>query len=340
MKGWTALARDLAIDLGCSTTRIYVRGEGLVVSEPSLVAVRRSGRAGGEVLAVGSAASRMLGRAPADVSIVAPLRGGVVSDFECTDALLQHLAPRPRLLDGLRRPRVVVAVPQDLSAVERRAVYEAAVQLGGREIRLVPKLLAAAIGAGLSVDRPTGHFVVDVGGGTTEIGVLSMSGIVAASSARVGGSAMNEALRGYVKRKCNLLIGDPTAERLKIQLGTAYPTDDMCSLEVRGRDLISGVPKTAEISSEEAREALEEPVAALVERVRETLESTPPELAADIFERGIVLVGGGSLLANLDFRLREATGLAVIRAEDPLGAVVMGAGRVLEDPASYEGIRD
>lgn len=338
MKAMGSFSRDLAIDIGCSTTRIYVRGEGLVVSEPSLVALRVGGTESGQVLAVGSTASRMLGRTPHDVSIVHPVKGGVISDFECTDAMLRCLAPRKGLFDRLRRPRIFVAIPLELSAVERRAVYESANQAGGREIRLIPKIIAAAIGLDLPITRPSGHFILDIGGGTTEIGVLSLSGIVTAGSLRVGGMEMNEALRSYVRRKCNLLIGDPTAERIKIQMGSAYPTDEMSMLEVRGRDLISGVPKTIQLGSEEVREALEEPVAAILASVRETLERTPPELAADISERGILMVGGGSLLANLDFRLREATGLPVIRAEDPMNAVVMGVGRVLEDPRAYEGL--
>ncbi|MEE8166975.1 MAG: rod shape-determining protein [Myxococcota bacterium] len=331
-------SRDLAIDLGCSAARIYTRGEGLVVSKPNIIAVRRNGRDSREIFAIGSAASRMIGRTPPDISIVHPVKGGAIFDFECMDAVLRCLAPKKGLFDGLRRPRFVVAVPFDLSEVERRAVYEIAAQAGGRDIRLIPKIMAAAIGLGLPIKRPSGHLVLDIGGGTTEIGVLSLSGVVTASSLRVGGMSMNDALRSYVKRKCNLLIGDQTAERLKIQIGTAYPTDDVFSLEIRGRDLISGVPKTVEINSEEAREALEEPVSAIVASLRDTLERTPPELSADIFERGIVMVGGGSLLANLDFRLREAVGLPVIRAENPMNAVVSGAGRVLEDPRAFEGL--
>jgi rod shape-determining protein MreB len=251
------------------------------------------------------------------------------------EALLRFLAPKKRLFDGFRRPRVVVSVPLDRSPVESRAVYETVVHAGGRDVRLVPKTIAAAVGLGLPVDRPSGHFILDIGGGTTEIGVVSSSGIVTQSSTRKGGASLNDAIRGYMKRKCNLLIGDQTAERLKIQMGTAYPTDDMYTAEVCGRDLISGVPKTVQLNSEELREALEEPVAAIVENVRETLERTPPEIASDLYERGIMMVGGGSLLPNLDFRLRELTGLPVIRAEDPANAVVQGAGAMLEDPRRF-----
>ena len=333
--------RDLAIDIGCSTTRIYLRGRGVVVEEPSLVAVRQGGRESGSVVAVGSAASRMVGRAPAEISIVAPVAGGVIADFECMDAMLRLLSPDRRWLAAFRRPRIVVPVPLDLSAVERRAVYESALQAGARDVLLIHKLMAAAIGLGLPVSRPTGHCIVDLGGGTTEVGVLSLSGVVVSNTTRIGGAALNEALKDYVRRKCNLLIGDQTAERLKIQMGSAYPLDpedDAEALEIRGRDLISGVPKTVELCSEEVREALEEPVAAIVASVRDCLERTPPELAADLFERGILLVGGGSLLAHLDHRLREATGLAVVRAEDPMRAVVKGAGRVVDAPHEFEAL--
>jgi rod shape-determining protein MreB len=335
-----SISRDLAIDIGGSTTRIFVPGEDLVLAQPSVVAVRQSGSDCGRIVAVGSAASRMRGRTPVDVRILHPVKGGVVSDLDCMEAILRCLAPKKRYFDGLRRPRVVVATAHDLSPVERRAIYESVVRAGAREVVFISKIMAAAIGLGLPVALPSGHFILDVGGSTTSFGVLSLSGIVTSNSSRIGGTTMNDALRSYVKRKCNLLIGDQTAERLKIQMGTAYPTDDMCLLEIRGRDRISGVPKTVEINSEETREALEEPVAAIVASVRETLESIPPELSADIFERGIMMVGGGSLLANLDFRLREATGLSVIRAEDPINVVVKGAGRVLEDPEAFSAFAD
>ena len=329
------IKRDVAIDLGGSMVRIFVRGEGLIVSEPNLVAVRHGGRKDGEIVAVGSAASQMLGRTPADVRVVSPVEGGVIRDFQCMEALLRFLAPRRRLFDQFRRARAVVAVPLDRSPVETRAVVETVMQAGAREVRLVPKTIAAAVGLDLPVDRPTGHFVLDLGGGTTEIGVISSSGVVVQRSLRTGGAGLNDAIRSYIKRKCNLLIGDQTAERLKIQMGSAYPTDDMCSAEVCGRDLIGGVPKTIQLNSEELREALEEPVEAIVESVRETLERTPPEVASDLYERGIMMVGGGSLLANLDFRLGEATGLPCIRAEDPANAVVQGAGAMLEDPKAF-----
>ncbi len=340
MPKWGSISRDLAIDLGGSMTRIYVPGEAVVLSQPSVVAVRQTGSDCGQILAVGSAASRMLGRTPADVGLVHPIQGGVVSDLECMEAILRDLAPEKRLLDGLRRPHVIVAIPLDLSPVERRAIYESLAQAGAREVSFVSKIMAAAIGLGLPITRPSGHFILDIGSSTTTIGVLSLSGIVTSHTARFGGTSMNDALRSYVKRKCNLLIGDQTAERLKIQMGTAYPTDEMCEVEIRGRDLISGVPKTVEINSEEAREALEEPVATIVDHVRETLERVPPELSADIFERGIIMVGGGSLLAHLDDRLSEATGLFVIRAEDPTNVIVRGAGRILDDPKAFAGFAD
>ncbi len=331
---------DLALDLGCSTTRIYVRGRGVVASEPTVVAVRSGGRDAGAILAVGSEASRMIGRTPEDVAVVTPVCGGVVTDFECTEAMLRLMTPRAQLRRLFRRPRVVVAVPLDLSAVEQKAVRESVLQAGAREVRLIPKLMAAAIGLDLPVTRPTGHFIVDLGGGTTEIGVLSMSGVVVSHSLRTGGAELTETLRDYVRRKCNLLIGEQTAERLKIQLGSAYPTDDADAIEIRGRDLISGVPKNVEIQAEEVREALDEPVAAIVAAVRDCLERTPPELAADLYERGLVMVGGGSLLSHLDYRLREAIGIAVVRAENPLESVILGAGHALDRPRELAHLLD
>jgi rod shape-determining protein MreB len=334
MRSWS---RDLAIDLGTVTTRIYVRGRGLLVSEPSLVAVRQ-GVVGGseEIVAVGAAAERIAGRTPEGISIVHPVRAGVLSDFDRVDVMLRTLSPRRSVLDRFLRPRVLVTVPLDLSVVERRAVYESALDAGARRVGLVPKVVAAALGAGLPIEQPIGQLVVSLGGGTTEIAVLACGGVVTASTSRVGARALDEALRGYVKRKYNLLIGEQTAERLKIELGTACPIDDMLSLEIRGRDLVSGVPRAVLISSEETREALIEPVATIVEYVLATLEKTPPELSGDLAERGIVMVGGGSLLNDLDRLLSERTGLPVFRADNPLDATVLGAGRILEEPDTFE----
>jgi rod shape-determining protein MreB len=277
----------------------------------------------------------MVGRTPAELQIIRPLRGGVIADLDCTDALVRRLVPAAPLLQGMVGPRIVIAVPSDLTNVERRAVYESARHAGAREVLLIAGVAAAAIGAGLPVTRPSGNLILDIGGGKTEVGVISLSGVVCAYSGRIAGQSMNEALSEYVKRKYNLLIGDRTAEFLKLQIGTAYPTDDMCSLEIKGRDLISGLPKAVEISSEESREALSEPVLAIIEGVKQTLERTPPELAADIAERGIVMVGGGSLLAHLDVLLREMTGLPVVLADDPLNAVAIGLGHVIEEPELY-----
>jgi rod shape-determining protein MreB len=333
-------SRDLGVDLGTSNTRIHVYGRGVVVSEPSVVAVRTEGGDRGRVVAVGAAANQMLGRAPRGLEVVRPLRSGVIADVDCAEILLRQLLPPVSPWLSPFRPRMVLAVPSDLTNVEKRAVYETALHAGASEVLLVAGVMAAAIGAGLPVDRPSGNLVLDVGGGTTEVAVISVTGVVCSTSLRVGGEAMNDALIDFLKRKYNLLIGDHSAELLKLQLGTAYPTDDMASLPVRGRDLISGVPKEVELHSEEAREALTEPVAAIVEGVRTTLECTPPELSADIAERGIVMVGGGSLLANLDLLLREATGLPVVRSEDPHGAVAIGTGRIVEDPAAYRDLTD
>ena len=330
-------SRDLAIDLGTSNTRICVEGK-VVVNEPSVVAVRRSRRGHSEVVAVGRAANEMVGRTPHNVTAVRPLRGGVIADFESTEAMLRMLLPPMPLLKRLIRPRVVVAVTSDLTAVEKRAVRESALHAGAREVHLIEKAMAAAIGAGLAVNRPSGNLIVDIGGGTTEVAVISVSGVVCSNSSRVGGDRMNEALVRYAKRKYNLLIGDRTAELLKIRVGSAFPSDDMRTLEVRGRDLIGGIPKTVEINNEEAREALAEPIAEIIENVKLTLEETPAELSADIVERGIVMVGGGSLLTNFDVLLRQETGLPVTSAEDPLNAVAIGASRAIGEPHLFRDV--
>ncbi len=333
-----AFTQDVAVDLGCSTVRVYVRGKGLVAVEPNLVAARKSGPSCGEVLSVGVEAAHMIGRTPQEVAVVRPVRGGAIADLDCMEAMLRHLAHETGFLGTLRRPRLTIPVPLDLSSVERRAVQECGKQIGAREVRMLPKVVAAAVGLGLSEERPQGHFILDIGGGTTEAAVVSISGVVTSRTLRMGSSSLNEALQSYVRRKFNLLIGDETAERLKLVLGSAYPLDPVRKLEIRGRDLISGVPKSVEIHSEETREALEESVAELVGVVCDLLQQTPPEVASDIFSQGLVLIGGGSLLGQLDLRLREATGLVAVRADDGTNTVVMGAGRILEDPESYEGL--
>jgi rod shape-determining protein MreB and related proteins len=338
MSLFETFTQDVAVDLGCSTVRVYVRGKGLVAVEPNLVAARKSGPRCGEVLSVGVEAAHMIGRTPQEVAVVRPVRGGAIADLDCMEAMLRHLAHETGFLGALRRPRLTVPVPLDLSSVERRAVEECGRQIGAREVRMVPKVVAAAIGLGLSEERPEGHFILDIGGGTTEAAVVSISGVVSSRSLRMGGASLNDALVNYVRRKFNLLIGDETAERLKLVLGSAHPTDLVRKLEVRGRDLISGVPKAVEIGSEETREALEECVGEIVAVVTELLEGTPPEVASDIFSQGLILIGGGSLLGQLDLRLREATGLVAVRADDATNVVVLGAGKILEDAESYAGL--
>ncbi len=327
--GW--FSSDLAIDLGTANTLVYVSGKGIVVSEPSVVAVTRNGRGVDKVRAVGKKAKEMLGRTPANIVAIRPMKDGVIADFEITEAMLRYFITRVHDRKRLVRPRIVVAVPSGITAVEKRAVRESAISAGAREVFLIEEPMAAALGAGLPVTEPSGNMIIDIGGGTTEVAVISLSGVVYSNSTRVGGDKMDEAIINYVKRKYNLLIGERTAEFVKINIGSAYPTDSVTSLEVKGRDLVAGVPKTLELKSEEVREALEEPVNAILEAVKITLERTPPELAADIVDKGIVLVGGGSLLTNMDLLLRETTGLPVMLAEDPLTAVVLGTGRCLDE---------
>jgi len=283
------------------------------------------------VLAVGKAAKEMLGRTPGHIVAIRPLKDGVIADFDITEAMLRYFIRRVHDRRTMVRPRIVIAVPSGITEVEKRAVRESAMLAGAREVHLIEEPMAAAIGAGLPVTEPSGNMIIDIGGGTTEVAVISLSGIVYALSARVGGDKMDEAIIHYVKRKYNLLIGERTAERAKINIGSAYPVDEAKSMEIKGRDLVAGIPKTVEIKSEEIREALAEPINAIVESVKMALERTPPELSADIVDKGVVLVGGGSLLANLDLLLRETTGLPVMLAEDPMTAVAVGTGRCLDE---------
>ena len=327
--GW--FSNDLAIDLGTANTLVYAKGKGIVVSEPSVVAVTKDGRGPDKVRAVGREAKEMLGRTPGNIVAIRPMKEGVIADFEIAEAMLRYFITRVHNRSTLVRPRIVVAVPSGITEVEKRAVRESAMSAGAREVYLIEEPMAAAIGAGLPVTEPSGNMIVDIGGGTTEVAVLSLSGIVYSNSTRVGGDKMDEAIINYVKRKYNLLIGERTAELVKINIGTAYPTDDIRTLEVKGRDLVAGVPKTLELKSDEICEALAEPVNTMVESVKIALESTPPELSADIVDKGIVMTGGGAMLANLDLLLREATGLPVMLAEDPLTAVVLGTGRCLDE---------
>ncbi|CAG0995872.1 Cell shape-determining protein MreB [Myxococcaceae bacterium] len=327
--GW--FSSDLAIDLGTANTLVYARGRGIVVSEPSVVAVVKDARGPDKVRAVGREAKEMLGRTPGNIVAIRPMKDGVIADFEITEAMLRYFIARVHNRRRLVRPRVVVAVPSGITEVEKRAVRESAISAGAREVYLIEEPMAAAIGAGLPVTEPSGNMIVDIGGGTTEVAVISLSGIVYSNSTRVGGDKMDEAIINYVKRKYNLLIGERTAELVKMNIGTAYPTEEVRSMEVKGRDLVGGVPKTLEIKSDEVREALTEPVTAVVEAVRIALERTDPELAADIVDKGIVMTGGGALLANLDILLREETGLPVMVAEDALTAVALGTGRCLDE---------
>ncbi len=324
-------SNDLAIDLGTANTLVYLKGKGVVVSEPSVVAVQKDGVGQKRVLAVGTEAKNMLGRTPGNIVAIRPMKDGVIADFDITEEMLRYFIRKIHDRKALVRPRIVICVPSGITQVEKRAVRESAESAGAREVYLIEEPMAAAIGAGLPITEASGNMIVDIGGGTTEVAVISLAGIVYANSVRVGGDKMDEAIVQYVKRKYNLLIGDRTAEAIKVGIGEAYPSQERRTFEVKGRDLVSGIPKTQEINSDEMREALSEPINAIVEAVRNALERTPPELAADIVDKGIVLAGGGALLKNLDILLREETGLPVVIAEDPLSCVVLGSGKVLDE---------
>ncbi|NRA08467.1 MAG: rod shape-determining protein [Myxococcales bacterium] len=326
-------SHDLAIDLGTANTLVYVHGKGLVCSEPSVVAVTADENGRGErVLAVGFEAKEMLGRTPGNVRAVRPIKDGVIADFEITEAMLRYFIQRAHNRVKLLRPRIVICVPPCITSVEKRAVRESALSAGAREVYLIEEPMAAAIGAGLDVTAPTGNMVVDIGGGTTDVAVISLSGIVTSSSIRSGGDKMDEAIISYVKRKYNMLIGERTAERVKMCVATAIAeSDNAQSMEIKGRDLVAGIPKVVVAGSQEIAEALVEPIHNIIETVHLTLEKTPPELAADIVDRGIMLVGGGSLLRDFDRVLHEETKLPILRSDDPFSAVVQGAGKALED---------
>jgi len=322
---------DLAIDLGTANTLVYVKGKGIVLSEPSVVAVRSDNKGYKKVLAVGKEAKLMLGRTPGNIVAIRPLREGVIADFEVTEAMLRHFIRKVHNRRTLLRPRIIIAVPSGITQVEKRAVRESAESAGAREVYLIEEPMAAAIGAGLPITEPTSNMVVDIGGGTTEVAVISLAGIVFSKSVRVGGDKFDEAILQYVKRKYNLLIGERTAEVIKTTIGTAYPQEEPESIEVKGRDLVTGIPKILSIDSEEVRVAIAEQIDTIVQVVKLALEQTPPELAADIVDRGIFLTGGGALLKNLDILLKEETGLPIIIADDPLSAVVLGSGMTLEN---------
>ncbi|MBF0415130.1 MAG: rod shape-determining protein [Magnetococcales bacterium] len=322
---------DMAVDLGTANTLVYVRGRGVVLSEPSVVAIHENPRGVRKVLAVGNEAKRMLGRTPGNIVATRPLRDGVIADFTVTEAMLKHFIRKVHKRRLFYSPRIILCVPYGATPVERRAIRESADTAGAREVYLIEEPMAAAIGAGLPVTEATGSMVIDIGGGTTEVAIISLGGIVYSRSIRVGGDKMDEAIVAHVRRKYQLLIGESTAENIKIQVGSAYPMAERLQVEVKGRDLVNGVPKHQIIGDQEVLEALAEPINAIVEGVRTALERTPPELASDIVDRGIVLTGGGALLRGLDHLLSEETHLPVFIAEDPLSCVVMGSGRALEE---------
>ena len=324
-------SNDLAIDLGTANTLVYMRGKGIVLCEPSVVAVHRDSRGVKKVLAVGVEAKKMLGKTPGNIVAIRPMREGVIADFEITEAMLRHFIQRIHNRKALIRPRIIISIPSGITPVERRAVKETAESAGAREVYLIEEPMAAAIGAGLPVTEPVSSMIVDIGGGTTEVAVISLAGIVYSKSVRVAGDKIDETIVNYMKRKYNLLIGERTGEMIKVTIGCAYPEKEIRTVDVKGRDLISGIPKIVEINSEEIREAMAEPIGVIVDAIRHTLENCPPELAGDIVDRGIVLAGGGALLKNLDMLLREETGLPVTICDDPLSAVARGAGKALDE---------
>ena len=322
-------AKDMGIDLGTANTLVYMREKGIIVNEPSVVAINTDTR---EVLAVGNEAKDMIGRTPGNIVAIRPMKDGVIADFEVTEAMLRHFISKVHnSRRHLVRPRIMVCVPTGITQVEKRAVKESAQSAGAREVYLIEEPMAAAIGANLPIQEPTSNMVVDIGGGTTEVAVISLSGIVYSRSVRVGGDKMDESIMTHVKRKYNMLIGESSAEEIKIKIASAYPMDPEQQIEVKGRDLVTGIPQNIIITSEEVRKAISEQVDSIVQAVRIALEQTPPELAADIVDRGIVLTGGGALLKGLDQLLREETSLPITVVEDPLSTVVMGTGRALDN---------
>ncbi|HOX45572.1 MAG TPA: rod shape-determining protein [Myxococcota bacterium] len=330
---YALFSNDLAIDLGTANTLLYVKGKGIVSNEPSVVAVQKDARGGRKVLAVGKEAKDMLGRTPGSIQAIRPMKDGVIADFEVTQEMLRYFIIRAHNRKTFVRPRIVIGVPFGITEVEKRAVRESAYSAGAREVYLIEEPMAAAIGAGLPITEPSGNMIVDIGGGTTEVAVISLAGIVNSKSVRIAGDKMDEAIIAHMKRKYNLLIGEASSERIKINIGNAYPNADgeVLTIEVRGRDLVAGVPKTIVVTSDEIRDALSEPINVIVDAVRQVLDRTPPELSADIADKGIVLAGGGGKLRNLDILLREETGLPVMLADDPLSAVVLGCGKVLDE---------
>jgi len=327
--GW--FSNDLAIDLGTANTLVYVRGNGIVLDEPSVVAVRRNGRGASKVLAVGREAKMMLGRTPGHIEAIRPMKEGVIADFEVAEAMLRYFIKKANNHRTFIRPRVITCVPSGITQVEKRAVRESAESAGAREVFLIEEPMAAAIGAGLPITEPTSNMVVDIGGGTTEVAVISLAGIVYSKSVRVGGDKMDEAILQYIKNKYNLLIGDRSAELIKTTIGNAHRGDNLEQMEIKGRDLATGIPKIVVIDSDEVRQAISEQVKTIVETVKSALEQTPPELAADIVDNGIVVTGGGALLKGLDMLLREETGLPITITDNPLTTVVLGSGMALDN---------
>jgi rod shape-determining protein MreB and related proteins len=325
---FSVFSSDLAIDLGTANTLVYARGKGIVVNEPSIVAINKNTS---EVEAVGKEAKEMLGRTPGNIVAIKPMKDGVIADFKVTEKMLNYFIQKAHNRKMLVHPRIVIGVPSEITQVEKRAVMDSAYRAKASEVHLVEQAMVAAIGAGLPITEPSGNMVVDIGGGTTDIAVISLSGIVYSRSVRMAGNQMDEAIMNYLKRKYNLLIGERTAEQIKMDIGSAYPLDKPLTMEIKGRNLIEGVPKTITVDDSEIREALSECVSTIMNAIRVALERTPPELSADISDRGIVLTGGGALLKNLDKRIREETGLPVSIADDPLCSVVLGTGKMLSD---------
>lgn len=324
-------SKDLAIDLGTANTLVFTKERGIIINEPSVVAVQKDSRGQTRILDVGKEAKAMLGRTPGSINAIRPMRDGVIADFEVTQSMLKHFIFKASERSKFLRPRIVVSIPHGITPVEKRAVKESAQSAGAREVYMIEEPMAAAIGAGLPITEASGNMIVDIGGGTTEVAVISLGGIVYSKSVRVAGDKFNEAIMSYVKRKYSLLIGERTAEHIKITIGNAYPFEEIRTCDVKGRDLITGSPNTIELNSEEVRDALSLAIGVIIDAIRTALEKTPPELAADIVDNGIILTGGGALLGNLDMLIREKTGLPVSLAEDPLTCVVRGAGRVLQD---------
>lgn len=331
-KGYNELlgmfSNDMGIDLGTATTLVYLKNQGIVLCEPSVVAIQAGTS---NVLAVGEEAKRMLGRTPGNIMAIRPMRHGVITDFEISEAMLRYFIKKVNKSKPLVRPRIVIAIPSGITEVEKRAVKDSALHAGAREVFMIEEPMAAAIGVGLPIQDPSGNMIIDIGGGTTEMAVISLAGVVFSKSVRVGGDELDEAIINYLKKNYNLMIGERTAEEIKIKIGSVYPLEEELKMEVKGRDLVAGLPKTVTVTSEEIREAMAEPIAQILEAVRITLERTPPELSSDLIEKGIVLAGGGSLLRGIDKLISEETGLPVHLSEDPMTAVALGTGKVLSE---------